>query len=217
MSADGKIATANRRVTSLGSARDYAHLLALRATVDAVMCGARTADAEPVNLGPGPARYRRLRLRRGLAEYNLRVIVSGTGSLDPNAEVFRHRFSPILILASGRASPRRLARLRDVAEAVRVCGRSTLDLAAGLRWLRTSWKVKRLLCEGGAELNFAMIAAGLVDEVHLTICPKILGGRKAPTIADGDGFDRLTQAARLVLVSRRRVADELFLTFSVRP
>ena len=79
--ADGKIATANRAVSTFGSARDHAHLLELRATVDAVMSGARTVDSAPVNLGPGAAKYRRQRLRRGLAEYNLRVIVSGSGEM----------------------------------------------------------------------------------------------------------------------------------------
>src|SRR5512136_3076869 len=76
MTADGKIATANRAVSSFGSGRDREHLLELRATADAVMAGARTVDSNRVNLGPGAAKYRRLRVRRGLAEYNLRVIVS---------------------------------------------------------------------------------------------------------------------------------------------
>ena len=67
MTADGKIATANRLVSSFGSPRDQDHLLRLRATADAVMAGARTADLNPINMGPGPAKYRRLRLRRGLA------------------------------------------------------------------------------------------------------------------------------------------------------
>ena len=53
MTADGKIATANRAVSSFGSRRDQDHLLQLRATADAVMAGARTADLNPINLGPG--------------------------------------------------------------------------------------------------------------------------------------------------------------------
>ena len=67
MTADGKIATANRAVSSFGSARDHEHLLQLRATADAVMAGARTVDSAAINLGPGPVRFRRLRLKNGLA------------------------------------------------------------------------------------------------------------------------------------------------------
>ena len=77
MTADGKIATTNRLVSSFGSKRDHTHLLELRATTDAVMCGARTADLNEVNLGPGSAKFRKQRVKRGLAEYNLRIIVTG--------------------------------------------------------------------------------------------------------------------------------------------
>src|SRR5947209_17847743 len=76
MTADGKIATANRAVSSFGSKRDHDNLLDLRATADAVLAGARTVDSNPVNMGPGAAKYRRRRIKRGLAEYNLRLVVS---------------------------------------------------------------------------------------------------------------------------------------------
>jgi riboflavin-specific deaminase-like protein len=213
MTADGKIATANRAVSSFGSARDHEHLLELRATVDAVMAGARTVDSAAINLGPGPVRFRRRRLRNSLAEYNLRVMVSGSGSLNPRAEVFKHRFSPLLILTSGRASRAALRRLKTVADDVKVCGRRDIDFRAALRWLRQQWGVKRLLCEGGGELNEALFRAGLVDEVHLTICPKIFGGQQAPTIADGKGFRRLVEAVPFEIKSFKRIGDEVFVSF----
>lgn len=210
MTADGKIATANRRLASFGSQRDQQHLYELRATVDAVMSGARTVDGEPVDLGPGPPPYRRQRLARGLAEYNLRVVVSGSASLQPTAGIFRHRFSPILLLTTRRAPAARLAALRPLAAAVHVCGDRSLDFRAALRWLHEHWHVRRLLCEGGGALNFAMIEANLVDEIHLTICPRIFGGAAAPTIADGAGFARLAEAARFQWVRTRHVGDEMF-------
>ncbi len=217
MTADGKIAPASRRFVPFGSRRDQQHLLELRATADAVMCGARTVNSFPVNLGPGPAKYRRRRLKRGLAEYNLRVIVSGTGSIDPRAEIFRHRFSPILILTTARIAPARLRRLRAVADEVRIFGRHKLDLRAALGWLKKKWGVKRLLCEGGGELNAALFQAGLVQETHLTICPLLFGGREAPTLAAGEGVQHLAQAARLQLVSMKRAGPELFLVYGAAP
>ncbi len=216
MSADGKIATANRAVSSFGSSRDQEHLYELRATVDAVMAGARTVDLNEIKLGPGPARFREVRLDRRLAEYNLRVIVSGSGSVDPKAAIFRHRFSPIILLTTGRASIKKLARLRALADEVLVCGRTRIDFGRALIWLQERWKVRRLLCEGGGELNAALFQAGLVDELHLTICPRIFGGDRAPTVADAEGGRRLSDAAHLDLRSLRRVGDELFLVYRAR-
>ena len=139
MTADGKIATANRRVSSFGSRRDQDHLLQLRATADAVLAGARTVDLNRVNLGPGPAKYRRRRLRHGLAEFNLRIIVSRSGTVNPNAEVFQHDFSPIIILTTRRATASRLKKLRTVAAEVRICGRKEINFRSALRWLQTKW------------------------------------------------------------------------------
>jgi riboflavin-specific deaminase-like protein len=213
MTADGKIATSNRAVSSFGSSRDREHLLGLRATVDAVMAGARTVDTAKINLGPGPASYRRLRRQRKLDEYNLRVIVTGSGSVNPRAHIFKHRFSPIIILTTARPGERRLRKLRGLADDLMVCGDREIDFSAALKWLRARWGVKRLLCEGGGELNDALFRAGLVDELHLTVCPWIFGGRNAPTIAEGSGVSKLAKALPLKLKSQRRVGDELFLVF----
>ena len=213
ITADGKIATANRAVSSFGSQRDKDHLLELRATADAVMSGAGTVNSGPITLGPGPAKYRRMRTRRGLAEYNLRVIASRGGNVDPNAEIFKKSFSPILILTTGRASQDKLKQLRALAGEVKVLGPREINFHHALRWLGDKWKVKRLLCEGGGELNDALFRAGLVNELHLTICPKIFGGRTAPTIAEGIGALKLSDAAQFKLKSMKRFGDELFVVY----
>jgi 2,5-diamino-6-(ribosylamino)-4(3H)-pyrimidinone 5'-phosphate reductase len=213
---DGKLAPANRDFVPFSSKRDRDLLLELRASADAVMAGARTVDMVPINLGPGGAKYRRLRAAHGLPEYNLRVVVSGSATLDPEAEIFRHRFSPIIVLACGRAPERNLKKLRRVADDVEVFGEQEVDFPAALRWLAKQWRVKRLLCEGGGEVNEALFRCGLVDEVYHTLCPLIFGGRDAPTMADGLGISELEQATRLRLKSLRRVGDELFLVYRVK-
>ena len=101
-----------------------------------------------------------------------------------------------------------------MADEVKICGRDKLNLPAALRWLRKKWGVKRLLCEGGGELNAALFQAGLVREIRLTICPFIFGGRTAPTLAGGAGVRHLARAARLRLVSMKRAGAELFLVYA---
>lgn len=216
ISADGKLAPASRHFIPFGSKRDQQHLLELRATADAVMSGARTLDVSPVKLGPGGLKFRRQRLRRGLAGYNLRVVVSGRGTIDPDAEIFKHRFSPIIILTTGRAPKANIRRLALLADEVKLCGDRELDFDFALRWLRKKWNVKRLLCEGGGEINGTLFEAGLVDEVHVTLCPVVLGGRTAPTLADGRGLAKLADAAQLKLHTQTRVGDELFLVYRRR-
>ncbi len=216
MTADGKLAPANRIFVPFGSKRDRELLLELRSQADAVMSGARTVDLSPVNLGPGPARFRRKRLQQGLFEYNLRIVVSGSGSVDPNAEIFRHRFSPIILLTSERISDRRLKNLRKVADDVKICGKMEVDFVAACGWLRREWGVKRLLCEGGGELNEGLLRAGVVDEIYVTLCPFIFGGGIAPTLADGQGVKKLSEAIKLSVKTRKRIGDELFLVYRVR-
>jgi riboflavin-specific deaminase-like protein len=214
MTADGKIATVNRAVHSFGSARDLRHLYELRATADAILCGARTVEISQATLGNGGEKFRRLRLKHHLSEYPLRVIVSGSGSIDPAAKIFRRRFSPIIVLTTSRAPQKKLALLRENADTIKISGGSEINFRAALRWLFEKWRVKRLLCEGGGELNDALFRAGLVDEIHLTICPKIFGGRHAPTIADGQGFPRLANAAGFKIFTKKRINGELFTVFS---
>ena len=141
-------------------------MLKLRTTADAVMCGARTAETSGVTLGTGGKRYREMRLRRGLAGHHLRIIVSGSGRVATQAEVFQHRFSPIVVLTTRRASATRLAQLRRVADEVAQFGAKELNLRAALRWLCKHWNVKRLICEGGGELNDALFRAIRQDTPH---------------------------------------------------
>jgi riboflavin-specific deaminase-like protein len=214
MTADGKIATANRAVHSFGSACDLQHLYELRATADAVMCGARTVEISQSILGTGGEKFRKLRLKNGRAEFNLRVIVSGSGSVNPAAKIFQKRFSPLIVLTTERATAKKLKALRALADEVKTCGENEIHFRAALRWLRQEWGVKRLLCEGGGELNDALFRARLVDEINLTLCPKIFGGRTAPTIAEGLGFARLADSEIFELTSINRKKGELFTVFS---
>jgi riboflavin-specific deaminase-like protein len=203
MTADGKIASANREVTSFGSRADHAHLLALRDKTDAILTGAGTLNAQPkVTLGPGP---------RCKANPPLRVIASGSGKVNLRHKIFRSKGAPVLVLTTEEISPTRLKNLKAAANAVEICGTEAISFKRALDWLGKKWGVKRLLSEGGGQLNDSLFRAGMVDEVHLTVCPRLFGGRDAPTIADGLGFAQLKNAAQFTLKSSKQVGDELFL------
>lgn len=221
MTADGKIATANRAVNTFGSPRDQRHLYALRATADAILCGADTVNAPGVTLDAGGPRFERLRSRRGLAPQPLAVIVSGRGRVRPDAGVFTRRPRDLhnapVVLVSNAAPADSLAALTAAGGEIRVfdAGKTmnTVDLASALAWLHRERGVHRLVAEGGAALNGALVEADLVDEWHVTLCPVLAGGRHAPTVAGGHGLPRLADAPRFLPPDIRRSGDELFLVF----
>lgn len=213
MTADGKIASANRAVTSFGSPRDLQHLYELRTQADAILCGARTVEQSHATLGNGGEKFRRQRLRAGRSEYPLRILVSGSGTLSSQAEIWSHRFSPIIVLITTRARPH-LRRLRSLADQVWISGQDEIDFPSILSRLWTEFGVQRLLGEGGGAVNDALFRADVVDELHLTICPLLLGGRSAPTLSDGLGFPTLARAARFQVTRHRRVGQEQFLVLA---
>ncbi|MCX7590730.1 MAG: dihydrofolate reductase family protein [Kiritimatiellae bacterium] len=147
----------------------------------------------------------------------IRVVVSGTGRVKTDAPAFRRGDSPIIVLTTEMATPPRRAKLAAAATQVVVCGDREIDWPAALAWLRQRWHIQRLLCEGGGTLNASLFAAGMVDELHLTICPFVFAGRNAPTIADGLAASRLTDAIQLIPVSVQKLDEELFCVFRVCP
>ncbi len=213
VSADGKIASANRRIQTFGSSMDHDRLMDLRATADAVLSGSGTLNTADYDLEPGGERWRELRIQRGLEEFNLRVIVSGSGSINPDAAVFQRGQGPIIILTTDRCPPEKLQQLRQKTPHVMSFGPERIDWNAALLWLREEWGVRRLACEGGGELNAELFAGGLVDRIYLTLCPVIVGGDDAPTIAGGQGVESMDLASQFRLVGHRATGSEIFLEF----
>ena len=204
MSADGKIASTNGTVSSFGSRTDHARLLELRTKADAILTGAGTLNAQPdITLGPSNKEKK----------LPIRVIVSGQGHVSPKHKLFQTTGAPIVVLTSQGISRRRLKELETVADTVLVCGTNSVNFKKALHFLSRKYNSKRILCEGGGKLNDSLFRAGLVDEVKLTICPLILGGKDAPTIADGTGFKRLADAAQFKLHAKQEVDNEMFLTY----
>ena len=104
MTADGKIATANRAVHSFGSRRDLEHLYELRATADAVMCGARTVEISQCILGTGGEKFRRAAAEERAGGIQFARHRQRQRLDQSRAEIFKKRFSPIIILTTERPS-----------------------------------------------------------------------------------------------------------------
>lgn len=215
ITADGKIAPSTRRFEPFSSRADQRRMLDLRAEADAVMCGARTVENGEVTLGAGGSKHRARRVAAGRSDHHLRVLVSGSASISPEAHIFTSRLSPIILLTSKAAPASRLEALRPKFDDIFVSPGPSVDLRLALAWLRERWKVERLLCEGGGELNAPLFRGRLVHELHLTIAPIAFGGRTAPTLADGDGIASLADAVQLRLNHRELAGSELYCIYTV--
>ena len=93
---------------------------------------------------------------------------------------------------------------------------ATVHLPAMLATLRTDYRVKRLVCEGGPRLLRALLAENLVDEIHLTLAPRIFGGLGAPTLTGLPG-NFLPSSTRCTLREMKVIEGECFLCYRARP
>jgi riboflavin-specific deaminase-like protein len=198
-SLDGKIAPSRKRAPFAMSrhARDPERMRELRSSSDAVIIGASNLREDDPDLMPG----------------RLRVVVTREGAgVMPEARMFGEALGGEAVVAHASTMPQdRRDNLRAHATLLEL-GRSRVDVARLLEWLATERGCKVVLCEGGGVLVSALFAAHAVDELYLTLVPRILGGAGAPTIVEGDGFepDVIPDAK---LVSADRVGDELFLRY----
>src|SRR2546430_10627656 len=184
VSADGKLALENRSLIQFSSPRDQFLVFQLRARADAVLSGAETVQTFHIDLSAGPPQCRAERKRKGLPPEPLRVLVSEDGRVDRHARIFKKPVSLIIVLTTRRALEQCAKQLRGLAT-VKGFGQSKLNFPSAFRWLRDKFGVRSILCEGGGETNAALVRAGVVDEIHLTICPLVLCGARAPTLCDG--------------------------------
>lgn len=157
---------------------DRAMFAALRSVPDFIVVGAGTVRAEnyhPVTLDE---ERRNARVAAGLEPTPHLVILSGSLALDPAARVFGDSDHRVTILTGSEAPADRFALLSEVADVVRLRATEVTDVMHYLRMSRT------VLCEGGPSLMGQFVAAGLIDEMALTVAPMLVGG-DSPRLAHG--------------------------------
>jgi riboflavin-specific deaminase-like protein len=170
---DGAVSVAGRSAGLSGPA-DRTIFHALRAVADMILVGAGTVRDE--NYGPPKtsAADQRARLARGQAAYPTIAVVSGRLHLDADAHLFDDTPTRPLVIGTERAEPARRAALARVAD-VETAGDQTVDASRMVQLLRARG-AEVVVCEGGPTLNGTLLAAGVVDELCLTISPLVAAG-----------------------------------------
>jgi riboflavin-specific deaminase-like protein len=211
-SADGAVAV-DGRSGGLGGDADRLAFRRLRDACDAILVGAGTVRAEDYGPPRADAARRAARVAAGASPAPQLLVVTGRADLDPDAKLFRATREdgvPAPIVVTRELAPDgAVEALREVAEVV-TFGRDAVDLAAVLRWCRVrGWR--RVLCEGGPALGGALLAAGLLDEVLVTLAPMLVAGDAGRIVTSASTIP----AADLELVELHEHAGELLLRYRV--
>ena len=194
---DGRAALGGSAV-GIGSAADKHLMRELRAEADVVLHGAGTVRADPLSARV-PAEFVEQRLARGLSAQPLGAIITRTGNLPAHHPYYDS--ATVIYVTTERP-------VQVTGPTVEVCHVESVEAAVrdlGRRGAR------RILCEGGPTLNAALFEAGLVDELFLTIAPKLIGGDDPLTIVKGGHLPLIV----LELRSCVELGGELFLKYGV--
>lgn len=207
-SVDGAVTRADGRSGGLGGPGDLAVFAALRALADGVLVGAGTVRAEgygPHRLHPDLAARRRA---DGRTEPAAIVVVSRSLALDYDAPLFTEAQTPTVVLTCAAAPAERRAAAAAAGRVV-VAGDAEVDLVAGVAALRDELGLVSLVCEGGPALNAALLEAGLVDELCVTVAPWLVAG------GHGRLAGELAADRRLELLQVCEQDGELYLRYRV--
>ncbi len=203
MSADGKIATrtgASRWISGEES-RKVVH--ALRGRVDAIVVGRETARRDDPLLTAQPPGPRTA----------LRVVVDSRASLSSESQLARTAGEvPVMVAVGPEAPEAERQRLTQAGCEVLVCHAESRagrldELLAELGRRRMT----NVLVEGGGRLLGSLLDAGQIDEVHVFIAPKLIGGASAPSPIGGEGVEEISQALALEQVEVEQAGPDVYL------
>jgi len=184
MSLDGYIDDRAGQPLRLSSDADADRVDELRASCDAILVGATTIRADDPVLMLRSQGRRELRAAAGLAPDPVRVLISGSGDIDPAARLFTTGGDRIVYVASHAlaGAKERLAGSSEVMDAgdPLELGRVVADLAVR--------GVSRVLVEGGGRTHTQFLVAGLADELQLSVAPFFIGDSAAPRFVEDGRF-----------------------------
>ena len=201
---DGKAAV-DGSTRGLGGETDRQLFHHLRTQADVLMAGAGTVRAERYGRAVKDPALRAKREEEGLAADPTTVIVSASMDLPADLPLLQAEGQPVILATAAEHE------LEGVTADVGYLRIGT-DMPVMMARLREEHGVRSVLCEGGPTLNFHLLAAGLVDELFLSVDPLIVGGADALTLAAGR---ELPDPVRTELITLYKGDDGLFFRFRV--
>jgi len=194
MSADGKIAGCERKQVTISSGEDKERVKALRRTYGAILVGVGTVVADDPHLTVKGLGY---------DDNPVRIVIDPDGRTPDGSLVLDGRARTVIVTSET------CKRQWKNAICVRSVGR--MDLPAVLDVI-ARMGIESVLVEGGGETIASFFRAGLVDRYTVFVGGIVIGGRSAPTPADGDGWVK-DNGINMRLVSSEVLGNGALLTF----
>lgn len=192
MTVDGKIATTSGD-SAISSTDDLIRVHKLRASADAIIVGISTVLAD------NPRLTVRLAGKRVKRKDPARIVIDSTGKipLDSRILLTASRIKTIVAVTK-LAHIDTLRKIKKTGAIVIVSGRQTVNLKKVFSIINLMG-IRKILVEGGGEINWSLLRLGIVNELIVTIAPKIVGGRQATTLVEGEGYRRISRGIKLHL------------------
>ena len=207
-SADGH-ATFQGRSRFLSDDADRELFHGLREHVDAVLAGIGTLRIEGYGRIVRDPERRHRRAARGLRPDPLAVTISRSGDVPLDIPLFSDPASHVAIFTPAALDTSGLAARVDVVQV----DAGEMTLTTMMRRLRSDYGVRSLLCEGGPTLFGALLQEDLVDELFLSLAPRLTGGGTEPAISAGP---ELTQVRRLSILWALEHGGTLYLRYALQ-
>ncbi len=200
MSLDGRISTSTGESKWITGEISRARAHQLRKFANAIIVGAETVIADD------PALTARI---GDEIHHPLRVVLDSAGRTPPGSKVYERLGKGALIAMTSRAPQARINAYRELGVDTVICGADAsgrpdlVDLLGALH----ERGVLSVLVEGGGEVLGAFFDADLLEEIHLFVAPKLIGGGK-PAFG-GHGVDRLYFSERYSFAEPQKLGSDI--------
>jgi 2,5-diamino-6-(ribosylamino)-4(3H)-pyrimidinone 5'-phosphate reductase len=190
MSIDGKIST-RKNDSAISSKLDLVRVHKLRSTVDGIVIGISTVLEDDPMLN---VRYSTTRKKNPT-----RIIIDSKARIPLNSRIIESSNKIQTIIAvTHNASPRKIKEIQCKGAQVLVYGNGRVNLINLFQQLE-KMGLKKIIVEGGGEINWSVLKLGLVNELVVTISPVVIGGRDAKTLVEGKGITNISDGIKMKL------------------
>lgn len=202
VSLDGKIATKTGD-SEMSSRQDKIRVHRLRARSDAILVGKNTIQKD------NPL----LTVRHTKGKNPTRIVLDSRAEISTSSRIIKtSRLVPTIIAVSKKASKKNLSKLARYPVRVITAGKDKVEIKKLLKILYKQG-IRIILLEGGGTTNWDFVSKGLVDEVIVTISPRLVGGIAATTLVEGAGFAKIADSMKLNLRKAVRHDSEIVLYY----